>query len=384
MNKEKMKGIVMGFILCAVLTATTAAIAASQTVTRELTYGVGVTLHGQAVEFEEGDRPFVIDGRTFLPVRAIAGLVGLPVDFDAENNVVLLGDRDIHAIGTVATINGVEITASDLGIWMRDAVFSVMLAAQMGMDVGDPERAIREQAVRSVARILMITEYAERHGIALSADTVAQLQHDLDDVVAFFGEAEFLDMLREEGVSGLDQYLQTATTFVLVDYVISTIMADPDKLAEFGLEQEEEEEKIFAAKHILIMADYEDAQALAESLAERAKAGEDFAELVAEYGQDPGMQQSPEGYTFTRGVMVPEFESATEALEIGDISGVVESQFGYHIIKRIQPNEDDVMRPWGEENALTALHNSVFSAFGDKADAAEIIFLPALDLVPIN
>ncbi|MCL2199575.1 MAG: peptidylprolyl isomerase [Defluviitaleaceae bacterium] len=373
MNKERMKGIAIGVILCAVLTATaTAAIAAAQT--REITYGVGVTLHGRTVQFDEADRPFVSDGRTFLPVRALADLLGLPVDFDVENNIVILGDRDITTIGTVATVNGIEIDAADISIWLEEAAFAVAQTLPH-----DHPRAVREEAVRIVASSIMFWEYAEAHGITLSAEQLLDIESEIAHMMAMFGEEMFYEVLRGDGFVSLEHLVNEMITFSLVNEVVRVIMASPEKLAELGLEQPEEE--ILAAKHILIMGDYENAEALATELAERAKAGEDFAALVAEYGQDPGMQQSPEGYTFTRGMMVSEFETATAALEIGGISGVVASQFGYHIILRVEPNMDDVLRPWGYDNQL---QSAVISIFEAKVDDAEIIFLPALDLVTVR
>ncbi len=59
-----------------------------------------------------------------------------------------------------------------------------------------------------------------------------------------------------------------------------------------------------------------------------------FDQFVVDYGTDPGMEQSPEGYTFAEGVMVDEFYNAALALQPGEISEVVESDFGYHIIRR--------------------------------------------------
>jgi len=59
-------------------------------VTHELTFGVSVSYNGQIQHFEEDMRPFIIDGRTFLPVRAIADITGFYVDFDGETNTVLL------------------------------------------------------------------------------------------------------------------------------------------------------------------------------------------------------------------------------------------------------------------------------------------------------
>lgn len=76
-------------------------------------------------------------------------------------------------------------------------------------------------------------------------------------------------------------------------------------------------------------------KAKAEDVLKKAKAGEDFDALVAEFGEDPGVEQSPNGYTFTKnGGMVKEFEDAAFALEIDGISELVETDYGWHILKR--------------------------------------------------
>ncbi|MCK4578785.1 MAG: peptidylprolyl isomerase, partial [Candidatus Marinimicrobia bacterium] len=72
----------------------------------------------------------------------------------------------------------------------------------------------------------------------------------------------------------------------------------------------------------------------ARELAERARAGEDFAQLAIDYSQDPG--SGPAGGElgwFGKGQMVPEFEEAAFAAEPGEVVGPVKTQFGYHIIK---------------------------------------------------
>jgi len=73
----------------------------------------------------------------------------------------------------------------------------------------------------------------------------------------------------------------------------------------------------------------------AQEILQRARAGEDFEELIAEYGEDPGMVDNEEGYVVQKdGRMIPQFEEASLALEnVGDISDLVGGQFGYHIIK---------------------------------------------------
>jgi peptidyl-prolyl cis-trans isomerase SurA len=76
------------------------------------------------------------------------------------------------------------------------------------------------------------------------------------------------------------------------------------------------------------------ARAEAEALLERVQAGEDFADLAREHSDDVGTASlgGDLGW-FRRGQMVPEFENAAFALGAGRVSGVVESVFGYHIIK---------------------------------------------------
>lgn len=93
-----------------------------------------------------------------------------------------------------------------------------------------------------------------------------------------------------------------------------------------------------AAKHILV-----DDEALAKSIIEslnNTPTMNQFNNLLSLYGTDPGMTQSPQGYLFTAGDMVSEFEAGTRALAVGSYSKTpVKSQFGYHIIWRLDPLE---------------------------------------------
>lgn len=72
---------------------------------------------------------------------------------------------------------------------------------------------------------------------------------------------------------------------------------------------------------------------LAEDVLKRAKAGEDFAKLAKEYSEDPGSKDTGGEYTFARGQMVREFEDAAFSQGTNQISDIVTTQFGYHIIK---------------------------------------------------
>lgn len=82
--------------------------------------------------------------------------------------------------------------------------------------------------------------------------------------------------------------------------------------------------------------------ALANEISQRAKNGEDFYSLVEEYGEDPGMENNPEGYTFTHGKMVEEFENESFRLSEGEISDPIETSYGYHIIKKLPLNTESL------------------------------------------
>ena len=60
-------------------------------VMRELFYGVNIVLNGRPLHTEGIDRPFILDGRTFLPVRAISEALNVPVDWDGSTMTVYLG-----------------------------------------------------------------------------------------------------------------------------------------------------------------------------------------------------------------------------------------------------------------------------------------------------
>jgi len=70
-----------------------------------------------------------------------------------------------------------------------------------------------------------------------------------------------------------------------------------------------------------------------EKLLERARKDEDFAALAKEFSEDPGSKSKGGEYTFARGQMVPAFETAAFSLKTNQVSDIVTTPYGYHIIK---------------------------------------------------
>lgn len=104
-----------------------------------------------------------------------------------------------------------------------------------------------------------------------------------------------------------------------------------------------------SAKHILIQYDgaersnhtrsKSEARAQAQDLVRRLRAGADFDSLVQAFSDEPGSAARNGNLgTFRKGQMVAPFEAAVERLKIGEVSGVVETAFGFHIIVRLAPS----------------------------------------------
>jgi peptidyl-prolyl cis-trans isomerase D len=117
-------------------------------------------------------------------------------------------------------------------------------------------------------------------------------------------------------------------------------------------------------------------KAKAEGLLKQIRGGADFAELAKKYSEDPGSASKGGEYDgVVRGQMVPEFEKAAFSLKPGQVSDLVKTQYGYHIIQ-VLSHEDARLKPFAEVKAqLTDEYrkqrvNDLMQTLSDKAEAA--------------
>ena len=126
------------------------------------------------------------------------------------------------------------------------------------------------------------------------------------------------------------------------------------------------QETYLCAKHVLIPYESEQAEKTAKDVYRYAKAGTKFDQLIEDFGEDPGMEQNPDGYVFTDGEMVAPFENAVKALPVGGISQPVESDFGYHVIMRM-PLPEKIP----EKAVSTLIWNIVVRPMIERAEITE-------------
>ena len=127
-------------------------------------------------------------------------------------------------------------------------------------------------------------------------------------------------------------------------------------------------------KNMTIEQQAEQVAAQVKAVTDPEKRVELFDQLMEQYNEDTGESSYPHGYCFTSGTMVTEFEDACKALDTYEVSGVVESKHGYHVILRMPTQGDDlVMSSDGSQQTLRMLVaqeqlSSLLTGWVDEAD----------------
>jgi len=238
----------------------------------------------------------------------------------------------------VARVNGESINKADL----QSAVTQLESRAGRTVPPDQRDRVIRGVLDQLIAYRLLAQESVTRN-IAVSDGDVdaraAEIRKQFPSDQVFQQTLEQQHMTEAEFRDDVRQGLRITG---LIDAELSTRAAvTPEQINQFYTSNSFQQGERVRASHILIAvpenadaAAREAARAKATEILNQVKGGADFAELAKQYSQDPG--SGPRGGDldyFERGQMVGPFEEAAFALAPGQTSELVETRFGYHIIK---------------------------------------------------
>jgi len=226
--------------------------------------------------------------------------------------------------------------------------------------VGKQQNGIKNQSAEQLRQIMVSN--AERLGeqklllSAASDENITVSITELDSVLQmrykrYRGEENFKKSLEQAGISFETMKNELHEGLIIRKYLEENVGNKDDITDEEiqkAFEKEYSGDRKASVQHILLMtqgkpdAEKEKIKLKMEDILAKARGGEDFGELAKQYSEDPGSKDKGGLYeNFERGTMVKPFEDAAFNLSIGSISDVVETQYGYHILKIIDRKKDD-------------------------------------------
>ncbi|MDZ7291013.1 MAG: peptidylprolyl isomerase [candidate division KSB1 bacterium] len=231
--------------------------------------------------------------------------------------------------------------------------YTYTLAVQMGIDARkEPEKfsQLQQGALESLIAQKVLYNKAKEDSVAVEQRQIDQiLEERLKAMVDQLGSEEKVEEYFGQPMRKIRRMLRES-----VEEGLMVRTLQQRKFREIKISRREVEEFFRAAKdslpgikaavhlsHILLSitpgeAATRAAQAKIDTVLKRVRSGEDFAGLARLYSEDPGSAQKGGELGFIqRGDFVKEFEEAAFALQPGEISGVVRTQFGFHIIQLI-------------------------------------------------
>ena len=257
--------------------------------------------------------------------------------------------------GDAVRINGETIS------YQRFQSFYVEYRDSKGVAIGargdqlDLLKQLRREAMDLLIEQVLVAQQAEKAGVRADEATVDEVFGEVRSV--FDDEATFEMKLKEDGFTQESLRRHLGRMMAAQQY-LDGIRENSGEVTEQDLKRyyEDNAQRLtlpeqVRVRHILItwkpMGKQDDRAFIRESMQpilERARAGEDFAALAREFSDDFATKQmgGDTGF-FHRGQMAPAFEEAAFALEPGEVSDVVETSFGVHIIKLEQRQERELL-----------------------------------------
>jgi peptidyl-prolyl cis-trans isomerase C len=249
----------------------------------------------------------------------------------------------------VAKVNGKKITEDMVGKEM-DRLASTAGANADPQQMAQMRGVLRKQAIENMINRTLLEAAAAKEGVTVARE---QVTSRLDEIKKSFpSEQEFNQRISMMGMTpqALEQEIETGIKFesLLAKHTGEIKTPTAEEIAAFydtNRSRFQQAERI-RARHILVSVGKDDTPAQkAEKRAKAAKiradlvAGADFATTAAQVSDCPSKQQGGDLGFFGRGMMVPAFETAAFALKVGELSDIVETDFGYHLIN-VTEHED--------------------------------------------
>lgn len=192
---------------------------------------------------------------------------------------------------------------------------------------------VKETVLESMINDQLILWQAKEHNIVLEAE---EFNEAISQLEQYHGGKDALETyLKQQSFDREDFEAQVKDQLIISKFkekLTSDVKVTDDEVKKYYDENKEMFElpsPEIRASHILV-----DTEDEAKEILAKIKDGADFEELAKKYSKDPGSKElgGDLGY-FAEGKMVPEFEEAAFALKPGEVSEIVKSEYGYHIIK---------------------------------------------------
>jgi len=236
----------------------------------------------------------------------------------------------------LVTVNQRPITGRDL------RVFSVFFSSPRADTLS--RSAWNEQLLSRLIDRTLIWQEAVANGSVVPEAVLTQTISSFIGSVG--GEEAFNDFLARAGIDR-EEFAATVQRDLLIrDFIENTFIpqvkvTDEDARGYYDAHRDRfQAPDSVRARHILVRVYATDPDSVRrakreriEEILRRVQKGEDFAELARRYSDDPSGKRGGDLGYFPRGAMVAPFDSAAFALEVGQVSGVVATPFGYHLIK---------------------------------------------------
>ncbi len=282
---------------------------------------------------------------------------------------------------SVAIVNGDAISKSEFGI--NFDINKKMYENQLGTDIMSKdigqgktfEEELKQVVLDNLIVEKIILQDAEKQKITVKDKEVEDAINQF--VVSVGGQEKLKGFLKQNNMTEDFMKKRMKTEMIIDKYknlFFESIISEEDVKKQY--EENKEEYVLIRASHILVKTE-EEAKDILKQISE-GKSFEDLTSLSTESGA--AERKGDLGY-FTRGEMVPEFGEAAFELKPGEISDVVKSEFGYHVIKLTDRKEafEDV-----KDNVLADLQSKEATKFDEKVqelrDKANIEIL--IDIEP--